>query len=107
MKYQCRVKLKLVKIIVVSILIHWTHQCLTVLLQDLSQYVVKGSERDWEAALVGGKTVSTLSLKTGEKRPGDDGEEAVEAKHKKKKKENQQPEFDSKKKKKKSKQHNK
>jgi hypothetical protein len=68
-------------------------------LQDLSQYVVKGSERDWQAALDGGKTIATLSLKTGEKRPGDE-EPPAEAVKYKKKKENQEPHSASKKKKK-------
>jgi N-acetyltransferase 10 len=36
--------------------------------QDLTQYIVKGSDKDWSSALAGGKTTTTLSIKTGEKR---------------------------------------
>ncbi|XP_037086668.1 RNA cytidine acetyltransferase-like [Pollicipes pollicipes] len=38
-------------------------------LQDLSQYVIKGSEGDWDAALgAGKKTKNSVSVKSGEKR---------------------------------------
>jgi N-acetyltransferase 10 len=75
--------------------------------QDLSQYVVKGSESEWQQALAvtAGKKkslITTLSVKTGEKRPGDEEEEVEDKKNskKKKKKENAKPDFGSKKKKK-------
>jgi hypothetical protein len=77
--------------------------------QDLSQYVVKGSESEWQQALAvtAGKKkslITTLSVKTGEKRPGDDEEEETandkKSGKKKKKKENAEPDFGSKKKKK-------
>ncbi len=76
--------------------------------QDLSQYVVKGSESEWQQALAvtAGKKkslITTLSVKTGEKRPGDEEEEETakeKSGKKKKKKENAEPDFGSKKKKK-------
>lgn len=72
--------------------------------QDLSQYVVKGSEREWEAALLGGKkTVATLSIKTGEKRPVGDMEDQQAEAAGKRKKENQGPDSLGHKKKKKNK----
>jgi len=39
-------------------------------LQDLSQYVIKGAERDWESAVAGKKKkpAGAVSVKTGEKR---------------------------------------
>jgi hypothetical protein len=62
--------------------------------------VVKGSEREWQQALVGGKPITTISVKTGEKRPGDEEPQGTtEKQKKKKKKENQEPDFGKKKKK--------
>ena len=52
--------------------------------QNLSQYSIKGTDEDWNKALVGGKTSGMVSLKTGEKRPQED--EVSEEKQKKKKK---------------------
>ena len=39
--------------------------------QNLSQYSIKGSDEDWNKALNGGKSSGMVSLKTGEKRPGE------------------------------------
>jgi len=63
--------------------------------QDLTQYIVKGSEKDWSSALAGGKTINSLSIKTGEKRAGEETEENES----KKKKENKEPNQKKKKKK--------
>merc|ERR1712117_428236 len=38
---------------------------------DLSQYAIKGNDKEWEAALANGKSSKTLSVKTGEKRLAD------------------------------------
>ena len=54
--------------------------------QNLSQYSIKGSDEDWNKALVGGKTSGMVSLKTGEKRPGESQEEEVPSQKQKKKK---------------------
>ena len=55
--------------------------------ENLSQYVIKGSEADWTQVLKGSKTSGLVSLKTGEKRPGEEAESTEPAKkHKKKKK---------------------
>ena len=67
--------------------------------QDLTQYIVKGSEKDWSSALAGGKTINSLSIKTGEKRAG----EQTEENELNKKKEKKEP--DHKKKKKKERKH--
>ena len=63
---------------------------------DLSQYAIKGNDKEWEAALANGKSSKTLSVKTGEKRladelaknstPGDEGDSTQPSKKKKKKK---------------------
>jgi len=63
---------------------------------DLSQYAIKGDDKEWEAALANGKSSKTLSVKTGEKRladelaknstPGDEGDSTQPSKKKKKKK---------------------
>merc|ERR1711971_1447352 len=52
--------------------------------QNLSQYSIKGSDEDWNKALVGGKTSGMVSLKTGEKRPGESQEDEVPSQKKKK-----------------------
>ena len=54
--------------------------------QNLSQFSIKGSDEDWNKALVGGKTSGMVSLKTGEKRPGESQEEEVPSQKQKKKK---------------------
>eukprot|EP00090_Calanus_glacialis_P035806 TRINITY_DN61083_c0_g1_i1.p1 TRINITY_DN61083_c0_g1~~TRINITY_DN61083_c0_g1_i1.p1 ORF type:complete len:1016 (-),score=368.39 TRINITY_DN61083_c0_g1_i1:49-3096(-) len=58
--------------------------------KNLSEYVIKGSETEWNQALQGGKA-SLVSVKTGEKRPVEgDGELDVPEKTKKKKKDNKE-----------------
>ena len=59
--------------------------------QNLSQYVIKGSDSDWNQVLKGSKHSGLVSLKTGEKRAGDLSESNEPAKkHKKKKKVNKE-----------------
>ena len=59
--------------------------------QNLSQYVIKGSESDWNQVLQGSKSSGLVSLKTGEKRPVEEAEATEPAKkHKKKKKINKE-----------------
>ena len=54
--------------------------------QNLSQYTIKGTDEDWNKALVGGKTSGMISLKTGEKRPGASQEDETPSQKQKKKK---------------------
>jgi len=64
--------------------------------KNLSEYVIKGSDSDWNQALQNGKKSNVVSLKTGEKRPAINDEEEGEGnapkstKKKKKDKENKQ-----------------
>merc|ERR1719470_218794 len=59
--------------------------------KNLSEYVIKGSETEWNQALQGGKTASLVSVKTGEKRPVEGELELdVPEKSKKKKKDNKE-----------------
>ena len=63
---------------------------------DLSQYAIKGDDKEWETALASMKSSKTLSIKTGEKRladelakngsAGDEGDSTQLSKKKKKKK---------------------
>merc|ERR1719436_138555 len=53
--------------------------------QNLSQYVIKGSESDWNQVLKGTKSSGLVSLKTGEKRPVEEAESTEPAKKHKKK----------------------
>merc|ERR1711913_128015 len=48
--------------------------------QNLSQYVIKGSESDWKQVLQGSKSSGLVSLKTGEKRSGEEPESSEPAK---------------------------
>ena len=54
--------------------------------QNLSQYVIKGSDSDWNQVLKGSKHSGLVSLKTGEKRPGEEPESNESSKKQKKKK---------------------
>merc|ERR1711990_711757 len=54
--------------------------------QNLSQYVIKGSESDWNQILQGSKNSGLVSLKTGEKRPVEESEPNEPLKKQKKKK---------------------
>merc|ERR1712062_630785 len=54
--------------------------------QNLSQYVIKGSESDWNQVLKGSKSSGLVSLKTGAKRSVDEPESNELAKKQKKKK---------------------
>ncbi|XP_048481373.1 RNA cytidine acetyltransferase [Plutella xylostella] len=57
--------------------------------EDLSQYRIKGNESDWKQALAATKQKTMLSVKSGEKRHGDDAkeiDELIESHSKKKKK---------------------
>jgi len=59
--------------------------------KNLSEFVIKGSETEWQQALHGGKNSNVVSVKTGEKRPieGENEEDtAKKVKKKKKDKEN-------------------
>merc|ERR1712223_1592845 len=59
--------------------------------QNLSQYVIKGSESDWNQVLKGSKSSGPVSLKTGEKRSVEESESSEPTKkHKKKKKINKE-----------------
>ena len=59
--------------------------------QNLSQYVIKGSDSDWKEVLKGSKHSTLVSLKTGEKRTVEESEANEPAKkHKKKKKLNKE-----------------
>merc|ERR1711974_492749 len=51
--------------------------------ENLSQYVIKGSESDWTQVLKGSKS-GLVSLKTGEKRSGEEAESTEPAKKHKK-----------------------
>jgi N-acetyltransferase 10 len=46
---------------------------------DLSQYSIKGSEQEWSAAL-SSKSSTSVSIKVGEKRIGDDGKNGKDGK---------------------------
>ncbi|KAI4472736.1 hypothetical protein M0802_016536, partial [Mischocyttarus mexicanus] len=53
--------------------------------ENLDQYVIKGSEADWDNALSGKKSKNLISVKTGEKRPVDNNLELEEPRKKQKK----------------------
>ena len=61
--------------------------------KNLTEYVIKGSDTEWGAALDGSKA-KVVGVKTGEKRPLEEGEAVAEAKSKK---ENREPQKKSKK----------
>lgn len=54
--------------------------------ENLDQYVIKGSEADWNNALSGKKSKNLISVKTGEKRPGNDDDAELKEPQKKQKK---------------------
>jgi len=54
--------------------------------KNLSEFVIKGSETEWQQALHGGKNSNVVSVKTGEKRPIEGENEVDTAKKVKKKK---------------------